>query len=774
MKMTLRLLRTYSIPSPIERFAFDTPYSAKDSFMAMFAEVTTTGFDPLIEEQDVPFDLESRTFPTPGNNYAKPNYLVAIPVTADNPPQDRDPRIWCYYVTKIVRKPGRGVSLVHIKLDAVTTLLFECSRNSITLESLLTDQSYIKREHKTRFLIPASYDPDNPPTYLQYDIDKVSEGIPVEYKKIRSINLYGSSVLPNVRWYLVYKSAEVWSTDTASSNPITAYLVPSDKLKISDATSSGSGSPVVWNDPSDVSFVIYNYHVITKENSPGFSMKISGTGRINGAGTVTTFGDRVFSSADYCMVQIYYEYSGTTMYAYIRAYKGEVNAITGMDEYDCTTNVLGGKITKFEFTTATFFYVLQTGSTSPEDIEEGAHLQINAGTTSVPAVYTTQFSDLNRTDPLIVKIIELPYCPDAITKSGTNYSVGHWNFDQSSKMFVPTDSSTYSITLYNNDDGVPYVAPETYRALLSPSLLTVWNGDDAKLFHSDFHPIKIVYDVYAVNVKLENTNLLSSVYTSDTARRISVNWSVSPDINSVFALKATLPYNIGFASWDQDFGEWCVIDRNNEKPIFTNAYLNYMRVGYNYDQKAKSIQNWASILGTAASAIGTIAGAAMGNVAFTAMSAAGLVSSISSLAAGVAGRENSMQSKLSQLKAQATSVAGSNDVAILNKYCPWVKYIEYEPVENTKNMLARLFHLYGYKCETFKVPDLSSRSLWNYVEGEVVFKRDIYYNTLPENLFTRAIEQFKNGITILHFQDNNISGKFDFAQKYENWENALL
>lgn len=773
MKCTIYMMRSRLKTAPIERFAFDFPYANKLNFMSLLSTHATNGFDPLIEEQDIALDLEQNSY--------KPDYMVVASETADADLiyQNYYPAYWFFYVTKITRKPGRATSLVHVKLDAVTTLSVECLRNSTTLEAILTSQSYVTREHKMRFYKPSNYDPSDAPYLLQYVIDPVPEGIPVELTKIRQKTLYNNTPdIPAVKWYLVYKSADVWSTDTASSNPITAYLVPSTPLKVSAATSSGTGSSVVWTDPSDASFVTYNYHIITKTNSPGFSMKISGTGRINGSGTITSFTDVVFSSASYCMVQIYYEYSGSTMYARIRAYKGSVDAITGMDEYDCTTNVLGGKITKFEFTTATFFYVLQTGSTSSEDIEQGTQIQINAGTTSVSAVYSTYFNALNRSDPLLVKVIELPYCPGNISydSGDSTISIYGWDFDDASSMFVPNSNAPYNQYLYDNVNSSTSVSLETYKKLynVAPSVTAAWDGEDPKLWHSDFHPVKVVYDVYAVDIKLEKTGVTPSLYTSATGRSIYAVWHVSPDINSIFALNVKMLYNTETDAPDQDFGEWVVIDRNNEKPIFTNAYLNYMRVGYNYDQKAKSIQNWASILGVAASAVGTIAGAATGQAAFTAMSAASLVSSITSLATGIAGRENSMQAKLADLKAQATSVSGSNDVAILDKYCPWVQFIEYEPVDYMKSSLARMFHLYGYKTGRFKVPDISSRSLWNYIECEPVFSGSAnFLNQLPGNLFTRAAEQMRAGITILHY-NASVTGYFDYQQSCENWENELL
>lgn len=753
MKMKLWLLRDTNAVADIERFAFDNIDASPDEIFVDVKQISSVDFDPLIPEQDINIDLGSTTGII---NYAIFDYIASVDPAYPRQDMDKYPGRWFFYVTGMKRKPSSSVVTFHVKLDAVSTLSYA---HSGTLANLCTNQSYIRREHRSRFLIPSS----GTWTNLQYNIDKEPEGIAVPLKKSYFRALYNNSAQkPSAKWYLIYKTAQNWD-NSSSGNAISLYLACSDSLKISNSTSSGSGSGVSWSSLGDCEFTSGNWYYVSSEWSPNFVFYI---------------GSNTYNASSYFMVAVGYTLTGSTLSFDIYAYSGSPGNITGVTHH--TYSISPPYSTYAVFNRLSYFRVLNSQTTDETTIKEGTTLQINAGTTTVSAVYSTKFDDIDRTDPLIVKIIESPYCPDqlnyddnVVSPTYLCYSITGWNFDQATKLWVPSSSASFSQTLRDNIDGTAYFTTHnsTYKNVSGAAIDDVWDGFDPKLFHSDFHISKVVYDVYAVEVKLEDMTLnTNSLYTSTTARDMTAKWYISPDINSVFLLEVTPKNAVSYPSKTQDFGQFAVIDRNNEKPIFSNAYLNYMRVGYNFDQKAKSLQNWSAIAGIAISAAGTVVGAATGQAYITAAGVAGLIGSITSAAMGAAQRENSFDANLAKLKAQATSVAGSSDIAILDKYNPRCAYIEYDPIDSVKESLARLFHMFGYKTNRFKAPDFVSRSLWNYVEGDVVLDQHALTG-IPQEVATRFIEQVAKGITVMH---NNGDIGFDTLQKYQNWEWDLL
>lgn len=747
MKMQLRLLRDPVGIENIEAFSFVIASNSipnRFNLVKAFAEVD---LDPLLEEQTIRIDL--------GSAASTMNYAMAIYNNPAKQEMDKYPLFWFFYVTKVVRKNSSTVCEITLKLDGLTTLMESVKTiEGKKISDLFTAQSYIRREHRGRFLAPASTN------YSQYAIDKVKEGIPVDLKKIAKRTLLSNSLYEEaMQWWLVYRSRQSWSGgDPSSGNAIDVYICPEKRLKVSSSQSSGTGQDVIWDDPSEMMFTPGNTYYVSTEWSPGFYMDVS----------TTTQASLILSSSTYFMIAITYGADGKLHYDCFRGAPGKIYEVVSY-ELDLSQWY---SATKLRFVTLSEFRVLSHYSTNQEEIAEGSVLSIGAGTTSVSAVYSTKFSALDRTDPLLVKIVETPYPPALLARdSNYNFSLVNCDFDPATRMWKPRSTTPWYQPLTHDGATAIPLTKATAKYIGAAAYNDAWDGFDPKLLNSEFYEIKAVYDVYAVSIELENEEIPSARYEDIAGRKLSVYWHISPDMNSLFAIEARLVYlaDASLASKTQDFGSFAVVDRNNEKPIFTNAYLNYMRVGYNYDQKAKSLQNWSALAGIVISAAGTVIGAATGQHVITAASAAGLIASISGAAFGAASRENAMQGKLAQLKAQGTSVAGSSDVAILNLYSKKAQIIEYFPDEAIANSLAILFHRFGYATNQFKKPDVESRSLWNYLEGDVVIDESVTHG-VPPQVIDRAIAQIKEGITIMHYKH----GVYDLRQTLENWEEDVL
>lgn len=745
MKMQLRLLRDPVGIENIEAFSFAIANNSipnRFNLVKAFAEVD---LDPLLEEQTVRIDLGSAA-PTM-------NYAMAIYNNPAKQEMDKYPLFWFFYVTKVVRKNSSTVCEITLKLDGLTTLMEAVKTiEGKKISDLFTAQSYIRREHRSRFLAPSSTN------YSQYAIDKVKEGIPVDLKKIAKRTLLSNSLYEEaMQWWLVYRSRQSWSGgDPSSGNAIDVYICPEKRLKVSSSQSSGTGQNVVWQTIEQCQFSSGGYYEVDSERSPGFLFNI---------------GSFSADAATYFMIIVHYTLVGGVMTFEIFAYKGSKGAIT--ESTKTTVSFSSFPWGYASFIRLSTFKVLSSLTTDSEEIDEAPELQINAGTTTVSAVYSTKFSDLDRTDPLLVKIVETPYPPALLTRDANyNFDLANCDFDPATAMWKPRSATPWYQPLTQDGATAIPLTKATAKYIGGAAYNDAWDGFDPKLLNSEFYEIKVVYDVYAVSIELENEEIPSARYDDIAGRKLSVYWHISPDMNSLFAIEARLVYlaDASLASKTQDFGSFAVVDRNNEKPIFTNAYLNYMRVGYNYDQKAKSLQNWSSMAGIAISAAGMIAGAVIpGGQALSVASAAGLIASISGAAFGAASRENAMQGKLAQLKAQGTSVSGSSDVAILNLYSKKAQIIEYFPDDAVANSLAILFHRYGYATNQFKKPDVESRSLWNYLEGDVVIDESVTYG-VPPQVIDRAIAQIKEGITIMHYKH----GVYDLRQTLENWEEDVL
>ena len=231
----------------------------------------------------------------------------------------------------------------------------------------------------------------------------------------------------------------------------------------------------------------------------------------------------------------------------------------------------------------------------------------------------------------------------------------------------------------------------------------------------------------------------------------------------------------------EDYDNILPIARNNEVVLYNNQYINYLRTGYNYDLKNKNRVEATSGVTTALGIVGAVAsvglGIASGNPA---VAVAGVIGGISSATASIvnnvntiASAESSMASKLEQLKAQSTSVNGSDDIDLLEAYSDnRAKMTEYRVSEKMRQALFDLFYYCGYNTNEMKVPSIDTRYWFNFLQAEL----DIPENSnLPSFVVDDIKERFKLGVTFLHshLKSGTLISEWDFNQEKENWETAL-
>lgn len=129
--------------------------------------------------------------------------------------------------------------------------------------------------------------------------------------------------------------------------------------------------------------------------------------------------------------------------------------------------------------------------------------------------------------------------------------------------------------------------PELFINGVKPSPIDSKNIErESKLYHSDFYTFKLVYDSFAREIPLEHI-AYSSEEPNLQATSFDVYFKPTNTINSKFAFRFDFGTMVNFGTFKQtiDYENYLLINRNNEETIFSNDYLNYIRNGYNYDQK---------------------------------------------------------------------------------------------------------------------------------------------------------------------------------------------
>ena len=134
---------------------------------------------------------------------------------------------------------------------------------------------------------------------------------------------------------------------------------------------------------------------------------------------------------------------------------------------------------------------------------------------------------------------------------------------------------------------------------------------DPKLYCSQFYKCKVVYDNSAINVYFDNI----SFDANSLDPTISVWFEPSTTLASSFLFSLENGGNFNWKNETESYPFIAVTDRNNELPLYTSDWINYLRNGYNYDKKRKAMEDatsWGSTAaGIATSVISILGGAGL-------------------------------------------------------------------------------------------------------------------------------------------------------------------
>ncbi|WP_400234764.1 hypothetical protein [Methanomethylophilus alvi] len=374
---------------------------------------------------------------------------------------------------------------------------------------------------------------------------------------------------------------------------------------------------------------------------------------------------------------------------------------------------------------------------------------------------TQSIGELDRTDTRLVKVVEVPYMP---LSDDATYVI-----DKEFIRFLFSDVEPSLRTKVGEFDFDPakyfkgeYIADASY-----------WLSDP-KLYCSQFFKCKVAYDNSAINVYYDNISLKPN--GGDPT--ISVWFEPSTTLASSFLFSLE---NGGSFDWKNETESYpfvCVTDRNNELPLYTSDWINYLRNGCNYDKKRKAMEDatsWGSTAaGIATSVISILGGAGLlgspGGAAASIPLIAGGISGLAGSAVGgitgQIGRNISYEQNLRALQLENYSVAGSNDLSLWLSYGKGCAKVEtWEVIEPQRRQIADLFYMRGYAVNEDELPNTHVRRWFDYWEG--VPKWNLQFRKKWSQEWLSLLDQaYAAGVTRLH----KYQGRWDWEQVEHNWE----
>lgn len=635
----------------------------------------------------------------------------------------------------------------------------------------LSSKSLILRQHKNRWLQSGL----EPELYMP-KIDFYSEGMELPlYKTAENIMLTTDTKYNDNSWYLIYRSRA-----SGDNSVIDLFCVNDDGLdvEVKGGVNGYNGSYPTSNAQYGMGFIIYG----------GDSYSSGGQTYTNVGAVVRNTEDgtsevnlRITASNQVIIITTTYIRFGTMSSSGFTQISKVPNKIFHRF-YSCYF----GNLYKMHF------YMIPDGDLfiTPTWL---------AGTPAVEGIPPTSadtihrcisINEVDRTDPLLMKIIKIPYAP---FYTGLNLAVAHMELP--SGWVVDTSTFTNKKVLRYRDVNLPsrigttidYFLPPNesgeytkkmisqlfydmfYQTIDLTSIVAKNMKFESKLFHSDYYLQKFVYDSFSFPIKAEYLRAMDRyeyIYQFD--------FYVSTTLSSkmIFTFKGFEFESI--RTDDQDYTNLMYVARNNEMPLYNSAYVNYIRSGYNFDVKTKNRQMASSILGSVMGIGGAIGQGAVGGE-FGKTQGVGLLTSslqnIKNLIFTTAQNEQNIQQKLKSAEMQGMSVSGSDDVDLMTIYTNGnkLKLVRYEVSPRMKKILWDLFFYTGYVANYQGLPNVTSRRHFNFVQAEIVFEQT---PNLPKEMAEAIVERYKEGVTFLHKYSipNSSLGNWDFEQQYENFE----
>lgn len=557
-------------------------------------------------------------------------------------------------------------------------------------------------------------------------------------------------------WYLLYRN-ENDPDPTQYVNPVECYLIPktSKKVSIGVITSGRITSATLETG---------KFYYVSVQNSYGVTLS-NGVTLDEGSGEGYLSGKyiEIYKNADGSLTVTFFARCTTlSQDPYFESYNVEYITLNRLPED----------------------YVSYVSCPEQSSVINGwSGLTKQQWTSSHVGVEIDPISLLDRTDAKNIKLIKLPYCPYkfTVTSDKINITGTKWNYvdlvqanGNHLKCLKLNDLSADLTTDWPNYTAIPvsnlYL---TSLSSLNPQNSNLRKGSsyESKLFNSEFYRPTFYYDSFQFIPQLEKCDMSYYMSNISYVTQFKIKFDMTKTINSRFMF--SFP-DYKLRNGGENYAKYMPIARNNEEVLYNVPYINYVRTGYNYDIKAKNITKQSTWLGVAASGVGMAASFIMPSAPLKAL---GIVTSLITMAMTVKNavvttvqNEESINRKLKEAEMQTASVSGSDDVDLMSVYAEnRLKYLVYEPTDIMKTMLYNLFFFAGYNSQRMGLPNHNTRLNFDYLECDAVINK---IANIPDDCLSELINSFKNGVTYIH-KTNRTTDKWDFDQKYENWEKSL-
>lgn len=652
-------------------------------------------------------------------------------------------KFYYYFIDNRIWK-GKECCLLSMTIDSANTYFGNLASGGAFNENVIfSPRTRVLREHKIRFITSGEK--------LLPIIDYYPEGInPVLYRKETSdINIdheeytdeNDNHYTSNIRWNLMYVTNNDENSDL-KANPLKVYLIPNERVRLRQASSNNESVPMDLLDTAKI------------------YIKPNGTSTIDGY---------VISPSSTQFSFIYYDTNDGWKLVFTNGLNsGNADSITlsagtvtmtGIQRFG--TLLASSSAGKFILNQANLALKMTAAANLFSIVEDFFFIGSNSD-----IKYLIGLNEFDLTDSKIVKLIACPYCPIPIYPSSGNLEIEGDVEYACGRLLVKNKQFENELHYPNIECPDAYVANHTQPYHAPVATDTRDSDEEPKLYSSEFFTYKLVYDSFAKEILLEGLEQEVDDYG------LTIVYKQTSTINSKFAFK--IP-DLVFLFANDDYPEYLVCARNNERTIYSNSYINYLRTGYNYDVKNKEAKNTMNWINLGIGALSTITSTGVSVATGNSFMAAGAVRSAFSTASSIinnihqsAQAERDLRQKQESLKQQSLSVSGSDDIDLLEFYNDnRLHIITYSPNHYTTNMLKDLFYYFGYATNERKVPDINSRYWFNYIQCEIEFATG---NLQWEEFMDDLRQKFLEGITIFHRHNN----EYDLNQEKANWEVDIL
>lgn len=691
---------------------------------------------------------------SPYDNYAFELNYVKI-VNVDSAGATAKP---LYYFIEDIKWISQSAIMLHLRLDVLNTF---CS--TWTESNVLDKQTRIKRATLKKYTKNTLYNK------IQLNIPYLCDEInPIKYKKDNYV-LDESSFPTGTKWYMIYKSRV--STEELENRPVDCFITSDSglikaRVKANPQLSySSMPNDYLWILGDENQNLLTNITFVDKDNETRtISFSPSPLTDVRQQAILI----QRLTSPNRLRVGLYIwsYYSGMSV-PYFRqlgaSYEtlGDSGAINLLNLYDVEKGRYNSTIDYNEINIKSWNAYTPTSS----DVD----------------LSLKPIQDLDRTDTSLVKIIELPYCPIELTPvAALTYETDKGFFDQSMSMIrlydttiklerqvecIPSDSYNINSRLVTTLNTFQVTYPN--KTLIESH----WDDLDLEpmLKHSNYYSCKYIYDSFEKEVQLEEVNVdITYAYVS----KFNFTFYATSTINSRFMFDVSdNGYTYKYSK--EIYQDYMFIQRNNELTLYSDSFINYIRSGYNYDQKNRFYRNIQTGGNMAIGAIESFASGVKdkGILGSAVNTAIGVEKGVVSLMFENLQYLRDMEQKQVALKLQTETFSGADDLDLMDTYAGnKLRFMTFTPNEIMTKALHQLYFYTGYPQNYFDNALPHSNRYWfDFVQAEIIFKRG-YVSQYSKEIQIEIVQKYSEGVTYFHRRNN----EYDFEQKYVNHDYDLI